>query len=242
MGRKLEEGRQLLVQSAKMGAFGEMAAGVVHEIGQPLTSLQGLVELVLDGPSRDEDRSNLELIQSELERLREIVIKFRSFSKTPQGAREPVAINQVLQDTYRLLEHQFHIKGIHCVLEAEEDLPEVQGDRNALQQVLVNLIINAMDALEDQEEGKRLIELRSSVEDGQVMVSISDNGPGIPQEIQDKVFDPFFTTKGAGEGTGLGLAIIHSILHQHEGTIHLDSDPATGTRFTVLLPTEPSGA
>jgi len=240
MGRKLEEGQRLLVQSAKMGAFGQMAAGVVHEIGQPLTSLQGLVELVLDGPLDGESKSHLELVQSELLRLRDMVVKFRSFSKSPKGVQEPVSINQVLEETYHLLEHQFRMKRIHCALETGDGLPQVQGDRNGLQQVLVNLIVNAMHAVEDQSGGNGLIEIRSALKDGQVAVSVSDNGPGIPKDIQERIFDPFFTTKGAGEGTGLGLAITLSIVHQHKGTIHLDSDPGTGTRFTILLPSAPS--
>jgi len=240
MSRKLEEGRRLLVQSAKMGAFGQMAAGVVHEIGQPLTSLLGLAELLLDGPVKGEERRHLELIQSELGRLREIVIRFRSFSKTPHEAQASLAVNRVLQETHRLLEHQFHMKGIHCIMDLGEDLPRIRGDRNGLQQVLVNLIMNAMDALEGREEGKGLIEIRSCESGGRVMVSISDNGPGIPEDIQKRIFDPFFTTKGSGEGTGLGLAISLSILHQHKGTIQMDSDPATGTRFTLSIPAEAS--
>ncbi len=219
-----------------MSAFGQMAAGVVHEIGQPLTSLQGLVELVLDAPLPQEQGKDLETIQSELKRLQEMIVKFRSFSRSPEGVREPVDLNQVLEDTHRLLGHQFKMKGIHSVMEKAEDLPVVLGDRSGLQQILVNLVINAMDALRGRPEGSGLIEIRSEVRDDRVRLIVSDNGPGIPEDIRERIFDPFFTTKSTGEGTGLGLAIITSVLHQHRGTIHLVSDPATGTRFVLEFP------
>jgi signal transduction histidine kinase len=242
MSRKLEEGQRLLVQSAKMSAFGQMSAGVVHEIGQPLTSLLGLVELMLDEPMNDEQRSQLEMFQSELVRLKEMIIKFKSFSRAPEGVQEEVDLNRLLEETHRLLEHQFHMKGIEFVMKKGDGLPSVRGDRSGLQQVLVNLTINAMDALEEDPEGQGLIRVRTYALNGRVCLSISDNGPGIPKEIQDRIFDPFFTTKPAGEGTGLGLAIIHSIVHQHHGTIRLDTDPDSGTRFVVELPANgPSG-
>ena len=243
MSRKLEEGQRLLVQTAKMSAFGQMSAGVVHEIGQPLTSLLGLVELMLDEPMDEDQRRQLETVQSELNRLKEMIVKFRSFSRAPEGVREAVDVNQVLEETHRLLEHQFQMKGIHYVMEKGEGLPPVRGDRSGLQQVLVNLIINAMDALKEGPAGKGLVEVRSYAREGRACISVSDNGPGIPEEIRERIFDPFFTTKPAGEGTGLGLAIIHSIVHQHHGTIRLDSDPASGTRFVIELPAdEASGA
>jgi len=238
MSRKLEEGQRLLVQTAKMSAFGQMSAGVVHEIGQPLTSLLGLVELMLDDPMDEEQRRQMETIQSELNRLKEMIIKFRSFSRAPEGKREAVDVNRVLEETHRLVEHQFRMKGIHYVMEEGEGLPPVRADRSGLQQILVNLIINAMDALKEKPAGQGLVEVRSFARDGWACISVSDNGPGIPEEIQGRIFDPFYTTKPAGEGTGLGLAIIHSIVHQHRGTVQMESDPASGTRFVIELPAD----
>ena len=242
MSRKLEEGQRLLVQTAKMSAFGQMSAGVVHEIGQPLTSLLGLVELMLDDPMDEEQRRQMETIQSELNRLKEMIIKFRSFSRAPEGKREVVDVNRVLEETHRLVEHQFRMKGIHYVMEEGEGLPPVRADRSGLQQVLVNLIINAMDALKEKPSGQGLVEVRSFAWDGHACISVSDNGPGIPEEIRGRIFDPFFTTKPAGEGTGLGLAIIHSIVHQHRGTVRMESDPASGTRFVIELPADEASA
>ncbi len=236
MSMKLEQGQKLLVQSAKMSAFGQMAAGIVHEIGQPMTALLGMLELILDEPMEEEHQRQMEIVQSELLRLRDIIVKFRSFSRVPEGTREYVDLNQVLEDTHNLLEHQFHMKRIQCVLERGAGLPGVRGERNGLQQVLMNLIINAMDALKSRPEGEGKIEIRSYIQNDRVCVNVTDNGPGIPQDIRDRIFDPFFTTKTAGEGTGLGLAIILSILHQHQGTIRLQSGRGKGTCFTVELP------
>ncbi len=236
MGRRLEEGRLLLARSAKMSAFGQMAAGVVHEIGQPLTSLQGLVELTLDGPTDPEQRKYLETVQQELERLRGIVIKFKAFSRAPDGAREEVSLNDLVLEAQRLVEHQLEMKGISCTVETEEAMPPVRGDANSLQQVLVNLLINAMDALEESGKHGRAIEIRTFTQSGRACVSVRDNGPGVPDEIRDRIFDPFFTTKEGGKGTGLGLAIVESIVHQHGGAVRVETDPAPGMTFTVLLP------
>ncbi|MFO7785522.1 MAG: HAMP domain-containing sensor histidine kinase [Desulfatiglandales bacterium] len=236
MSMKLEQGQRLLVRSAKMSAFGQMSAGIVHEIGQPMTSLLGMIELILDQPMDEENRRQMEIVQSELLRLRDIIIKFRSFSRAPEGVRDYVDLNQVLEETRSLLEHQLHMKEIRFVMDKGEGLPRVMGERNGLQQVLMNLIINAMDALGNEPAGRGLIEVQSYAQDNRVCFSVADNGPGVPEDIRERIFEPFFTTKAAGEGTGLGLAIILSILHQHQGTIHLESDPGKGTRFTVEIP------
>lgn len=236
MSIKLEQGQKLLVQSAKMSAFGQMAAGIVHEIGQPMTSLQGLVELILDEPMDEEQRGQIEIVQSELLRLRDIIVKFRSFSRASEGLWEQVDLNGVLDETYRLMEHQSRIKGHKIVLNKGEGIPWVRVERGSIQQVFMNLIINAMDALGGESGGEGLIEVKSYTRNDRVCVSITDNGPGIPEGIRDRIFDPFFTTKAAGEGTGLGLAIILSILHQHNGTIHVKSETGEGTTFTVEIP------
>lgn len=240
MSTKLERGQKLLVQSAKMSAFGQMSAGIVHEIGQPMTSIQGLVELMLEDPMDEEQRRSMKIVQSELLRLRDIIVKFRSFSRASEGLKEKVDLNMVLEETHSLLEHQLQMKGVRFVVSKEDGLPRVVGERNGLQQVLMNLIINAMDALgKEPAGGERLIEVRTYEKEGKACLSVSDNGPGIPKEIREQVFEPFFTTKTAGEGTGLGLAIIHSIIHEHKGAISLQSDPGEGTRFTVELPASP---
>lgn len=236
MSRKLKEGRALLVQSAKMGAVGQMASGVVHEIGQPLTSISGLIDILgLDKPT-DAGKRRLDLMKKEMERLTSIISRFKNFARVSEHTMKPLSLNDVVDATHALLEHQLQMKGVTCKLEKKEDLPAVQGDRNSLQQVFINLVINSMDALEGKKDEKPLVTVRTYSEDGKVCVEVEDNGSGIPKEIQEKIFDPFFTTKGPEKGTGLGLAIIASILHQHHAGISVESEVGKGTQFKISFP------
>ncbi len=149
---------------------------------------------------------------------------------------KPLSVNEVVEATYALLEHQLQMKRVYCNVEKQEALPSILGDRNSLQQVLINLIIHAMDALEGKKDEKPTVTVRTYSENGKVCVEVKDNGSGIPKDIQEKIFDPFFTTKGPEKGTGLGLAIIASILHQHRAGILLESEVGKGTQFKVSFP------
>jgi len=236
MSKKLKEGRAMLVQSAKMGAVGQMASGVVHEIGQPLTSISGLIDiLMLDKPA-DAGKRRLDLMKKEMERLTNIISRFKNFARVSAQTMKPLSVNEVVEATYALLEHQLQMKGVYCNVEKQEALPSILGDRNSLQQVFINLIINSMDALEGKKDAKPTVTVRTYSENGKVCVEVKDNGSGIPKEIQEKIFDPFFTTKGPEKGTGLGLAIIASILHQHRAGISLESESGKGTQFKVSFP------
>jgi signal transduction histidine kinase len=236
MSRKLKEGRAMLVQSAKMGAVGQMASGVVHEIGQPLTSISGLMDiLALDKPT-DAGKRRLDLMKKEMERLTNIVSRFKNFARVSEQTMKPLSLNEVVEAAYALLEHQLQMKRVYCHLDMQASLPSILGDRNSLQQVFINLIINSMDALEGKKDEKPTVAIRTYSEDEVVCVEVKDNGSGVPKEIQEKIFDPFFTTKGPEKGTGLGLAIISSILHQHRASISLESEVAKGTQFRVSFP------
>jgi len=236
MSKKLKEGRAMLVQSAKMGAVGQMASGVVHEIGQPLTSISGLIDILgLDKPTEAGVR-RLDLMKKEMERLTTIISRFKNFARVSEQTMKPLSLNEIVEATYALLEHQLQMKRIFCDVEKKQDLPLILGDRNSLQQVLINLMINAMDALEGKKDEKLTVTVRTYSENGKVCVEVKDNGSGIPKEIQEKIFDPFFTTKGPEKGTGLGLAIIASILHQHHAGISVESEVGKGTQLKVSFP------
>ena len=241
MSKKLEQGRKLLVQSAKMSTVGEMASGIVHEIGQPLTSIYGLVELMLLKKPDEESKKNLEIMKNQVERLSHIISGFKTFARVSEEKMVPVSLDEVIRVTYELLAHQIQMKHILWIYEKEDHLPPIRGDRNMLQQVLTNLIINAMDALEGKKDVKPEIALRTFTKDDQVFIEIWDNGSGIPKEIQERIFDPFFTTKSEGKGTGLGLAIIASILHQHGAHIRLESEVNLGTKFIISFPVSSVG-
>ena len=237
MSRKLKKGRAMLVQSAKMGAVGQMASGVVHEIGQPLTSLSGLIDILLIKEKEEGGaRKRMELMKKEMERLTGIISRFRNFARVSEQTMKPLSINEIVDATFALLAHQIEMKNIDCEIEKGQDLPLILGEKNSLQQVLTNLLINAMDALQEKKQDHSKILFRTFTKDDQVCVEVKDNGPGIPREIRERIFDPFFTTKGPEKGTGLGLAIIDSILHQHRAKISLDSEAGTGTAFVVSFP------
>jgi signal transduction histidine kinase len=236
MSRKLKEGRAMLVQSAKMGAVGQMASGVVHEIGQPLTSISGLIDILGLDKTTDAGKRRLDLMKKEMERLTNIISRFKNFARVSEHTMKSLSLNEVVDATYALLEHQLKMKGLYCNIETKEGLPSILGDSNSLQQVFINLIINSMDALEGKKDEKPLVTVRTFIEEAKVCVEVKDNGSGIPKDIQEKIFDPFFTTKGPEKGTGLGLAIIASILHQHHASIALQSEVGKGTQFKVSFP------
>jgi signal transduction histidine kinase len=237
MSRKLKEGRAMLVQSAKMGAVGQMASGVVHEIGQPLTSLSGLIDILLiKEKEKGGARKRMELMKKEMERLTGIISRFRNFARVSEQTMKPLSINEIVDATFALLAHQIEMKNIDCEIQKGQDLPLILAEKNSLQQVLTNLLINAMDALQEKRQDHSKILVKTLMKDDQVCLEVKDNGPGIPKEIRERIFDPFFTTKGPEKGTGLGLAIIDSILHQHKAKIRLDSESGTGTTFVVSFP------
>ncbi len=236
MSEKLKMNQALLVQTAKMSAFGQMAAGVVHEIGQPLTSISGFTDLLLEGKTTRKQEKRLLIINRELLRLHDIISKFKSFSRLSDDIMAPISIDEALRNTYSLLEHQIQIKGVRYQREAAEDLPRVMGDENSLRQVFVNLSINAFDALGEKRDGEPTIKVKTYARNDEVHVEFEDNGPGMPEEVRKRVFDPFFTTKSEDVGSGLGLAIIDSILHKHSARVRCDSEEGRGTRFTLSFP------
>ena len=230
----------MLMKAAKMSAFGQMGAGIVHEIGQPLSAISGYAELLKIGVAPEKHQRYLDTIYSETRRLAKIISKFRVFSRSSQDVAEPLDLNVVLDNVQELLSHNLVMKRVDMELVKEERLPLISGDKDALRQVLLNLIINACDALEEKAEEERQIKVETYADDGMVVAAVSDNGCGIPPEIQQSVFDPFFTTKGEDKGTGLGLAVINSIVHKHNGRIELKSVVGQGSRFTISFPAAPN--
>lgn len=236
MSDKLKQDQALLLQAAKMSTFGQMGAGIVHEIGQPLSAISGYADLMRLGQSPDKHQHYLETICTATERLAKIISKFRIFSRSSEETFQQLNLNDILDNTHDLLEHNLNIKSVRLEVAKNNELPFVQGDQDALQQVFLNLIVNAIDAVEEKPEGERFIWVKSYADTEMVHIDISDNGCGIPPESQQSVFDPFYTTKSEDKGTGLGLAIISSIIHKHKGKIALASVVDEGTRFIISLP------
>ena len=237
--QRLAEAR--LLRSARLAAVGEMAAGVAHELNNPLTTVAGFAELTLEEISPDfVAYSDLELILREALRARDVVRRLLDFSRPMEEIRAMTDINDLIRDTLSLVNHQIRTHGVTADLHYGRDLPWVSVDPNQIKQVLLNLIHNALQAmttggtltirtLTEQRENKRW-----------VTVAIIDTGIGISPENIDRVFEPFFTTRSSGSGTGLGLSISYGIVTDHGGYIEVESELGQGSQFTIYLPMERS--
>jgi signal transduction histidine kinase len=229
---RLEEQLQI---SEKMASIGLLAAGVAHEVNTPLTGISSYTQMLLEGADPADPRTALlEKIERQTFRAAKIVNGLLSLSRpgTPGGERTPVDLNGVIGDVFSLVEHQFEVGNIRVRRELAPSPVSVSGIEHQLQQVFVNLFLNARDAMP---RGGWLTVI-TRVEGPQVIVEIADTGSGIPPEQLARIYDPFFTTKAIGRGTGLGLSITYGIVHEHEGSIRCDSAVGQGTRFTVTLP------
>ncbi len=240
MSEKLKEGRTLLVRAAKLSIMGQMAAGVIHEVRQPLTAISGLIQLALLNEQSPREKKHLETALGAVERLDAILQRFRSFSRMSQEKMESLSLKEVVAQIYTLMEHQLKRKGIQCTVHAEEGLPPVLGDQQGLHQVFSNLIINAMHAMEGKKQGERTLEIRLFSSGGKVLVMIKDTGCGMSAEVMERMFDPFFTTKDHEKGTGLGLAIVESILDKHGAMIGVESSVDVGTTITLTFSSAPA--
>ncbi len=233
-----------LVQSEKLAAVGQLVSGVAHELNNPLTSIAGLSEFLLEQKELGKkDRGHLQVIQEQAERAGRIVRNLLTFARKGSAERVPVDLNDVIRRTLSLTGYDLKLKDITVERELSGALPEVFGDRHGLQQVVLNLITNAAQAVaENPRERPREITV-STWFDGQVHLRVADTGPGIPDEIAQSVFTPFFTTKEPGKGTGLGLSLTYSIVESHGGQITLEPrNPRGGAAFRVDLPPAPADA
>jgi len=238
-----------LTQSAKLAAVGELAAGVAHELNQPLMVIRGYSQELLDGDSLTEwVRKDIKIIENQTTRMMRIIDHLRAFARQSTGTFEQVNVNTVIEDSFTLVTQQLKNHNIEIIKDFDETIPPIWGDHNRLEQVFLNLITNAKDAMEEKGGGILTVKTRlvyDSPDTGKgkekplgVRIVFSDTGTGIPEEIIDKIFDPFFTTKEMGKGTGLGLSIGYSIIKDHGGTIRVESKVGVGTDFIIELPLE----
>jgi len=230
---ELRETQSQLIQSAKLAAVGELAAGVAHELNNPLTSIMGFSNLLLwDAAPDDAMREDLETIVSEANRARTIVRNLLTFARQVESYPENSDLNQVLQETLALVRRHIESDGIEVVEQYAPDLPTLRLDVGRMKQVFLNLINNAHQAMA---QGDRLF-ISSQQEGEELVVRIRDTGRGIPEEHRGQIFEPFFTTKPVGQGTGLGLSVSLGIVHDHGGRIEVESQVGQGSTFTVWLP------
>jgi two-component system, NtrC family, sensor kinase len=222
-----------LVQADKLSSIGLLAAGVAHEVNTPLAVISTYAQMLAKQISGDEQKAPLlEKIARQTFRASEIVNSLLNFSRTSPTEFVSVDLNKTLTETLALVEHQLVKARVTATLELDEKLPRIKGNSGKLQQVFLNLILNARDAMES---GGALV-LKTSAHEGRALVTVTDSGSGIARENLEKIFDPFFTTKGAKKGTGLGLSVSYGIVREHGGNIEVQSEPGAGTRFELSFP------
>jgi signal transduction histidine kinase/ActR/RegA family two-component response regulator len=225
-----------LLQTEKLAALGQMVSGVAHELSNPVTSIMGYAHRLLarqDLPGRTEE---VRQIYQEAERAGTILRQLLLNARETLPERRPVSLNQIVHGVMDLQRFSLTAEKISVEIDLAPALPFVQGDPGHLQQVLMNLMGNARQALEQQEEGGTIRLRTKRIGDRRVLLEVADNGPGIPQAILARIFDPFFTTKPAGVGTGLGLAIVLSVVREHGGQVHVLSPPQGGAVFQIEFP------
>jgi signal transduction histidine kinase len=230
-----------LIQSEKLSGIGEFIAGVAHELNNPLTSVMGFSELLQNAEVKPKEKHYLELIHKCALRCQKIVQALLGFARRSAPERKAVCLNGLVEASVEILHYQLRTSNVETVVDLEPSLPHAMVDPHQIQQVFVNLINNARQAIEAYQP-KGVIKISTSRRGETVRVTIQDNGPGIPEENLSKIFDPFFTTKEVGKGTGLGLSMVYGIIKEHGGTITPRSRPGEGATFIIELPvtTEPA--
>jgi len=233
-----------LAHSARLVSLGRMAAGVAHEINNPLAAigeLAGLMEDLIDDQFLASSQhaklfqENVRKIQQHVDRTRGITHRMLGFARRMEPHQDTVNVNDIVNEALSFIEREASFRQVELIRQLDADLPMIKSDRAQLQQVFLNLLNNALDAV--AEGGRIMVTSRAVAES--VMVMVEDNGSGIPEELHDRIFDPFFTTKAPGEGSGLGLSICHTIMKGLGGSLSFDSAPGEGTVFRVRLPRTP---
>jgi two-component system, NtrC family, sensor kinase len=231
----LKNTQQQLIQSEKLSAVGEFVAGVAHELNNPLAAVMGFSEILRDTGADDKHHRHLDLIHKSAQRCQKIVQSLLSFARRHQPERKPVAVNQLVEDVIEIVGYQLRTSNVEIKLELAPRLPVLLADGHQLQQVLINLINNARQAIEAHQPSGQ-ISVKTETNGKVVRIVIHDNGPGIPPENLKRIFDPFFTTKEVGKGTGLGLSLCYGLIQEHGGSITPASQPGQGATFTIELP------
>ncbi len=259
--RKLAEGKQRelaelarrqeeqLVHSTRLAELGEMAAAIAHELNQPLTGIRNFARnalFMLDehAGSEDDVRENLRLISAQVDRAAKIIGRMRQLTRKSDRHLAAVSINHIVRDSVEFLMPQLELSGVEVSLDLADPLPDVQGDRIRLEQVVLNLLTNARQAMGESERRRLAVRTRREA-DGPtplVVLEVEDTGKGFRPDEADRLFTPFYTTKKLGHGTGLGLSISLSIVTDHGGTIEAHGSPGAGARFVVRLPESSNGA
>jgi two-component system NtrC family sensor kinase len=235
------QARQQMIQSEKLAAIGTLAAGIAHEVNNPLAGLKNCVRRMNSNPANaDQNIKYLALMKIAVERIELVVSGLLQFVRTQPTEKVTVNMATVVENALMLVGHRLETSRITVDKQLATSELDFRGSRNQIEQVLVNLLLNAVDAIDERAVSEpncnKKIVLRMDRRDGQIILAVQDNGMGMTQETADKIFDPFFTTKSSGRGTGLGLSVSQTIVREHGGELTVESEPGTGTIITLRLP------
>jgi two-component system NtrC family sensor kinase len=234
MAREAEDAQRQVARADKLASLGQLVAGVTHELNNPLTSVLTYAHLLRNKIHDKEFKRQLELIIEGGERCRQIVWSLLDFARERAPTKAPANVNSIVEHVIEMIQNQTLINKIGTQKLLQPNLPQINVDHHQIEQVLVNICMNAIEAM--PQGGSLSIKSDFDQETGLIKIIIKDTGPGIPKENMEKIFDPFFTTKAPGAGTGLGLAISHRIIYDHDGQIRVESEEGKGTQFTIELP------
>ncbi len=242
--QQLRETHAKLLHQDKMASLGKLSASVVHEINNPIAGILNLLKLIrriIDEDQLQEDdlslfRRYLSLMETETHRISRIVSSLLAFSRPTKIEVSSLNLNQLIEKTLLLNANLLKVNRVKVVKHLAPALPDIQGSEDQLQQVFMNLVSNAVEAMEAQNGGTLVIETKHAAGEGHIVVNFGDTGPGIPKEDFSKLFEPFFTTKTDGKGVGLGLSVAYGIVKEHGGYIFVESEPGGGTSFRLTLP------
>jgi C4-dicarboxylate-specific signal transduction histidine kinase len=237
--QELRDKQEQLIQAGKLATLGELTTGVAHELNNPLNNIGlyvgNVIEKMRMGAADDERvLADLEKVVEQVMKATEIITHLRTFGRSAPVTVEPVSVNDVIERSLSLMQEQLRLRQVEVELDLCADAPVVLGNPIQLEQVFINLLTNARDALIDAKRRTIMIECR--LNGGSVAVVFRDTGPGIPEGLEQRIFDPFFTTKEVGTGTGLGLSITYGIIKEHDGSITVESRPGEGASFRIELP------
>jgi two-component system, NtrC family, sensor kinase len=236
-----KEMAQQLIMADRLASIGELVAGIAHELNNPLTTVIGFSQLLVEQIPDDDSREELKIVNNEAQRAAKIVKNLLTFGRKHAPTKQECQINTIIEEVLQLRAYEHKVNNIEVIADLSPELPETLCDHFQLQQVFLNLVINA-EFFMIEENGHGTLTIKTEVDENVIRISIKDDGPGIPPENLLKIFDPFFTTKDVGKGTGLGLSICHGIVSEHGGTIKANSQPGQGAEFVIELPLVPVGA
>lgn len=250
--QELQDTQAQLIQSGKLASIGELASGVAHELNQPLMVIRGTAQLALrnlgeNNLNTKEMIEQMEVVNRNTGRMMNIINHLRIFSRQSQSHFQPVDVNKIIEESFLMLSEQLRLHSIEVKKDLDANLPKVKGEASQMEQVIINIITNARDAVADcrlnvekcrnkKAEYKGMLEIITKKNQNLVEILVRDNGGGIPAECIENIFDPFFTTKEVGKGTGLGLSISYGIIKDHQGEIEVAETGPEGTTFRIKLP------